>query len=215
MITSENGINLIKSFEGKCMLVAYKPVPTEKYFTIGWGHYGPDVKAGMQITEKQAIEYLKQDLKKAENKVNSYDYDYNQNQFDALVSFTYNCGVGNFTKLTNSGKRTLKEICDALPNYNKGGGKVLKGLVRRRKAEQDLFLKPTEDLIFVKHTTEQYIRVVNIQTSLNIRKGPSTLTEVVGILKNGNERKLKGIYGNWYKIPEGYVHRKYCQIINK
>ena len=221
MIISDNGLNLIKRYEG-LKLNAYKPVSSETYYTIGYGHYGPDVKAGMTITEDQATAYLRQDVKKAENKVNSYNYNYNQNQFDALVSFTYNCGVGNFTKLTNSGKRSLEEIGEKLLAYNKAGGKVLAGLTRRRKEEHDLFfkaaaepVKDTDDVVFVKHTREQYIRVVNVQTSLNIRKGPSTLTQVVGVLKNGNERKLKGTSGNWYKIPEGYVHRKYCQIFNK
>ncbi|WP_143767420.1 lysozyme, partial [Paenibacillus odorifer] len=54
---SQVGISLIKSFEG-CRLTAYKPVPTETYWTIGWGHYGPDVKAGMTITQAQADSML-------------------------------------------------------------------------------------------------------------------------------------------------------------
>ena len=51
--TSDNGVALIKTFEG-CRLTAYKPVSTEKYYTIGYGHYGPDVKEGMTITQAQA-----------------------------------------------------------------------------------------------------------------------------------------------------------------
>ena len=54
---SPNGLKLIKSFEG-CKLTAYKCLPTEKYYTIGYGHYGSDVKAGMKITEEQAEELL-------------------------------------------------------------------------------------------------------------------------------------------------------------
>ena len=66
MKTSNKGINLIKSFEG-LRLRAYKPVSTEKYYTIGYGHYGADVTANMVITETQAIEYLKKDLEKFED----------------------------------------------------------------------------------------------------------------------------------------------------
>ena len=63
MITSNKGIELIKSFEG-IRLVAYKAVPTEKYWTIGYGHYGADVTSGMAITVEQATELLRNDLKK-------------------------------------------------------------------------------------------------------------------------------------------------------
>ena len=91
--TSQNGIELIKSFEG-CRLTAYKAVSTEQYYTIGYGHYGSDVYAGMTITQSQAEDMLKNDLKKYEGYVNTFlnnnGIDVNQNQFDALVSFTYN-----------------------------------------------------------------------------------------------------------------------------
>ena len=62
-----------------------------------------------------------------------------QNQFDALVSFSYNCGAGNLKKLVTG--RTLPEIADAMLLYNKAGGKVYDGLTRRRKAERELFMK--------------------------------------------------------------------------
>jgi hypothetical protein len=68
----------------------------------------------------------------------------NQNQFDALVSFCYNCGPGNLKELCAG--RTIDEIPDYLPLYNKGGGNVLPGLVRRRAAEVDLFTKEVIDL---------------------------------------------------------------------
>lgn len=137
MKTSQNGINLIKQFEG-CRLTAYKPVPTEKYYTIGYGHYGADVAPGMKITQAQADAYLASDLAKYENAVNALGLNLNQNQFDVLVSFAYNCGVGNLKKLVAG--RTLPQIADAMLLYNKGGGKVLTGLIRRREAERTLFL---------------------------------------------------------------------------
>lgn len=138
MKTSKNGIELIKKFEG-CRLTAYKPVITEKYYTIGYGHYGADVKQGMKITHAQADAYLKADLVKFENSVNSLNLTLTQNQFDALVSFTYNCGAGNLKKLVQG--RNLREIADAFLLYNKAGGKVLKGLTTRRNEERRLFLK--------------------------------------------------------------------------
>lgn len=140
---SNNGLDLIKKFEG-CRLTAYKAVSTEKYWTIGWGHYGQDVKQGQTITQAQADDYLRSDCSGAEKAVNSYmnKYNWNQNQFDALVSFTFNCGSGNLKILLNNGQRTIQEISAKIPAYNKSGGKVLNGLVKRRTAEKELFDKP-------------------------------------------------------------------------
>lgn len=138
MKTGEAGINLIKSFEG-LRLNAYKPVSTEKYYTIGYGHYGADVKPDMVITSAYAEALLRLDLDKFERAVNSYERNWNQNQFDALVSFAFNCGVGNLKKLV--GGRTNAQIAQAIVKYNRAGGKVLKGLIRRREAEQALFLR--------------------------------------------------------------------------
>ncbi|MGG4344907.1 glycoside hydrolase family protein [Paenibacillus lautus] len=140
---SDAGISLIKSFEG-CRLAAYKPVPTEKYWTIGWGHHGADVKQGMIITQAQADAMLVKDLAKYEAYVNDRAYvpitdKLNQNQFDALVSFCYNCGPGNLKKLCTG--RTIEQIAQNITAYNKAGGKVLAGLVRRREAELALFNK--------------------------------------------------------------------------
>lgn len=141
MKTSQTGLNLIKSYEG-CRLVAYKAVSTEKYYTIGYGHYGADVKKGMRITQAQADAYLVSDLAKFETKVNKYQgkYNFNQNQFDALVSFAYN--VGSIDGLTNYGKRTIAQISAKFSAYNKSGGKVLAGLTKRRAAEKKLFNTP-------------------------------------------------------------------------
>lgn len=143
---SKAGIDLIKSFEG-CRLQAYKPVPTETYHTIGWGHYGPDVKAGMTITQSKADSMLVIDIAKYEAYVNDPAYvpvtaQLTQNQFDALVSFCYNCGNGSLKKLCAG--RTLVQIGQNIPLYNKGGGNVLSGLVRRRQKELEMFNKAEE-----------------------------------------------------------------------
>lgn len=137
MKTGEAGINLIKQFEG-LRLTAYKPVASEKYWTIGYGHYSKDVTEGMTITEEQAEQLLKQDLSIAEGAVSVMGV-WTQNQFDALVSFTFNCGVANLVKLVTN--RTNDVIAKKIILYNKAGGKVLNGLVKRRKEEQELFMK--------------------------------------------------------------------------
>ena len=142
MKTSQAGIDLIKKFEG-CRLKAYKPVAAEPCYTIGYGHYGSDVLPNMVISQAQAEELLKQDLAKYENSVNGLGLKLNQNQFDALVSFAYNCGSGNLKRLTRG--RTLQQIADAMLSYNKGSGQVLPGLTKRRQAERDLFLSGMTD----------------------------------------------------------------------
>lgn len=140
MKISETGLNLIKQFEG-CHLTTYKD--PKGVLTIGYGHT-KGVKLGQKITLAQADEYLRQDVASAEKAVSKYKYNYNINQFSALVSFTYNCGAKNLKKITNSGTRTLAQISARLPNYNKADGKELAGLVRRRAAEKKLFDSPVK-----------------------------------------------------------------------
>lgn len=142
MKISKNGINLIKQFEG-LQLKAYKCVPTEEKYTIGYGHYG--VEADMTITKEEAEAILVQDLEKFEKCVMKYDpvYHFNQNQFDALVSFAYN--LGSIDKLTAGGLRSIPAISTKMLEYNKSGGKVLAGLTKRRKAEQELFNTPVKE----------------------------------------------------------------------
>lgn len=139
MKTSEAGIKLLKQFEG-LRLTAYKCLPSEKYFTIGYGHYGPDVKIGMRITAEQAEQMLKKDLARYEDNVMRYDriYNWTQNEFDALVSFCYN--IGSIDQLTNYGKRDRHTIATKMLLYVNSGGVKLQGLVNRRIKEQALFL---------------------------------------------------------------------------
>lgn len=138
MKTGQAGIDLIKSFES-CQLEAYK-CPAGVW-TIGYGHTG-NVKGGDKITQAQAESYLAADLLKFENNVKKYDskYKWNQNEFDALVSFAYN--IGSINQLTANGTRSRAVIAEKILLYNKANGKVLDGLNRRRKAEKELFLTP-------------------------------------------------------------------------
>lgn len=95
MNVSEQGIALIKSFES-CKLTAYKALSTEEHYTIGWGHYGADVKAGQTISKNEADALFLSDLQRFVKYTNTYtkNITLNQDQFDALVSFCYNCGPG-------------------------------------------------------------------------------------------------------------------------
>ena len=139
MKTSQRGINLIKQFEG-VRLTAYK-CPAGVY-TIGYGHTR-GVTRGMKITEEEASAFLAADLRNSEKAVERYDsiYHWNQNEFDALVSFTFNCGATNLRALLRNGRRNRSQSAATLPVYRKAGGKVLKGLERRRAAEKALFLE--------------------------------------------------------------------------
>lgn len=142
MKISQKGLEIIKKHEG-CRLKAYlDPVGIP---TIGYGHTA-GVKMGQTITQAQADAYLVQDAGTAERAVFRYDstYHWNQNQFDALVSFTFNCGSGNLDKLLAGGKRTVEEVSAKLPSYCKAGGRTLPGLVRRRAEEKALFDAPVD-----------------------------------------------------------------------
>lgn len=137
MRTSENGLNLIKSFEG-LRLNAYR-CPAGKW-TIGYGHTR-GVKRGMYISEAVATHFLIQDVQRVEPVIQRYDkkYHWTQNEFDALASFAFNCGTGNLHKLLGYGTRSKQVIAQKLLLYNKANRKVLPGLVRRREAEQKMF----------------------------------------------------------------------------
>ena len=135
--TGQAGLNLIKQFEG-CRLTAYKcPAGV---LTIGYGHTA-GVKAGQTITQAQADKMLVEDVERFERNVNKYydKYRWNQNEFDALVSFAFN--LGSIDQLTAGGTRSREVIAQKMLQYNKAAGKVLAGLTRRRQAEKELFLK--------------------------------------------------------------------------
>jgi lysozyme len=145
MKTSDHGIAIIKQFEG-CKLKSYR-CPADK-LTIGYGHTSdagsPQVTDGMVITQDEAVRILANDLVKFEKAVDGMvTVELSQGQFDALVSFAYNCGTGALKKSTLL-KKVNAEDWDACPaefmKYTRGGGKVLPGLVRRRKAEVESFV---------------------------------------------------------------------------
>ena len=137
--TGELGQELIKDFES-CKLTAYK-LPGEEFFTIGFGHYGPDVYEGQQITQAVANQLLRDDLDRFEKGIcDQINVPLNQDQFDALVSWSFNCGLGATSDSTlrrrlNAGEDVNKVISEELPRWTSGG---MAGLVRRRDAEVKL-----------------------------------------------------------------------------
>lgn len=141
MKISKSGLQLLKKFEG-LRLVAYWDV---NGYSIGYGHHGADVTKDMKITQKEAEDFLKKDIAKFEKAVSALKYDFNQNQFDALVDFAYNCGAGNLKKLTADNTRSIREISGKIPAYCKANGVALPGLVNRRNAEKKLFDTPVAD----------------------------------------------------------------------
>jgi len=137
--TSQEGISLIKSFEG-CELTAYRcsaDVPT-----IGYGHT-VGVSDGDTCTQEEAETMLAEDLVEFEDYVKNYvESELQQNEFDALVAWTYNLGPANLKESTmlkelNSGN--FEEVPRQMKRWNRAGGEVLDGLIRRREAESRLF----------------------------------------------------------------------------
>lgn len=204
MITSQNGINLIKEFEG-IKTKAYK-CPAGVW-TIGYGHT-KGVKKGDTCTMAQAIEFLKEDLRIFECAINDLvKVELNQNQFDALVSFTFNVGVGAFQdstmrKFLNEGHFPL--AAGQFDRWVYAKSVKLEGLVRRRAAEKELFLSPVINANSYK-----------VITGLNLRTGPSASYKIVKVLKKDTIIEITETNGNWGKLTDnsGWVSMKYLKKI--
>jgi lysozyme len=146
-ILNKDTIDLIKSYEG-LRLNAYQD--SVGVWTIGYGHTSaagnPAVTSGMKITNQQAEDMLRSDLRKYQAYVEAVvRVPVNDNQYGAMVSLCYNIGPGNFAKSTLVKKVNASDWRGAAEQFgvwNKAGGKVLAGLVRRRSAEAALFAKP-------------------------------------------------------------------------
>lgn len=188
---SKNCLDLVKKFEG-CPLTADRD--EVGVWTIGYGITNADrsitgksIHKGMKISKATAEKWLEKSLnKKYLPLVLKYDkqYNWNQNELDALVSFCYN--IGSIKQLTANGTRSRATIAAKLLEYNKAGGKVYRGLTRRRKAEQKLFLTPIK------------------------KKSNKTIAKEVLAGKWGNnpERKKK-------LIAAGYDYEAIRKIVNK
>lgn len=145
MQTSENGLKLIAKFEG-ISLKPYRDVVG--LWTIGFGHLIGDGSSlpnnwNRTLTLDECYDLLASDVRKFELGIKRYiNVELTQNQFDALVSFAFNLGLGTLQRSTLRAKLNRKDYDGAISSwlkYNKAGGKVFRGLTRRREAEVNLF----------------------------------------------------------------------------
>ena len=205
MKISQNGLNLIKQYEG-LRLSAYKDpagIPT-----IGYVHT-KNVVLGQKITEEKAEALLLEDLVIAQTKVSKLDsiYHWNQNEYDALVSFVFN--IGSLTALTKFGSRTKEQIASKMLLYVNAGGKKMQGLVNRRKAEHDLFVSevPKPNILANYEIGTKHKIIVS---GLRLRSGASIDAPEIRKLKKSSSYVVKNAIldtdGNiWLQIAEGYA----------
>ena len=140
MKINETGLKLLKTLEG-CKLTAYK-LKGETRYTIGYGHSDSSIKKGQTITQAQAEELLKSDLTKFEKYVEkNTKFNLNENQFSALVSYTYNRGYKGFKELMNNTK-VVSDLSDNIVKYWGSETTYKSALINRRKKEKALFDTP-------------------------------------------------------------------------
>ena len=139
MKTSDVGVEMIKEFEGKKQVAYQDPAGV---WTIGYGHT-KGVEKGQLCIEKTCDKFLREDLEEVEEYIDRLvKVELNQNQFDALVAWTFNLGPGNLKESTMLRKLNYgdyESVPEEMRRWNKAGGEVLNGLVRRRDAEANLF----------------------------------------------------------------------------
>ena len=211
MKMNSKGLALLKSLEG-CRLTAYK-LKGETYYTIGYGHYGKDVKKDMKITFDEAEALLKKDLEKYEGYVTKYALSkfpsMNENQFSALVSYCYNRGLGGLKELVNNSE-SLSDMALKFTIYWGKNANYKGALIQRRKSEQRLF--QTSDSACLKYPVPEPvlkrgsmgIQVNRLQMVLNAiltvklnvdgHFGPLTESAVKTFQKQ-NGLKVDGSYG--------------------
>lgn len=195
---SDKCLNIVKEFEG-CRLTAYRD--EVGVWTIGYGITNSDfkitkkiIRKGMKISKATAEKWLEESLnKKYLPLVLEYDrqYNWNQNELDALVSFCYN--IGSIKQLTADGTRSKAVVASKMLQYNKAGGRVYNGLTRRRKAERALFLT----------------KAAPEKKSVKKKSNGTIAKEVLaGKWGSGKERKKK-------LKAEGYNYAAVQKIVNK
>ena len=219
MNIGNKGLDLIKSFEG-CRLSAYK-CPAGVW-TIGYGHT-QGVYQGMTISQAQADNMLREDVKYYANAVDRYNsrFNFTQEEFDALTSFTYNCGVGSLQAVMSC-CNTKQEIAEECKLYNKGGGVVLAGLVRRREEEYKLFMSGSSNSTSTASGTSypekgEYF----FNTRVKIRTAPNLdNSSFTGICYEAGEsveyhtvHRNKCGY-NWIQYNRGNGSQGYCAVTN-
>lgn len=188
--TSQNGINFIKQHEGLYLRAYNDGVGV---CTIGYGHTGSDVHYGETISEAEAEILLRKDLVRFENFINSLGVQLNQNQFDAMVSFTFNVGEGGLSPNCNAGKcfrkRDWNGLADSMRCWIGGGSNVREGLLKRRNDEIKLFNSESK---------------TNLNVVSNNQSARGEYFDMSRTFKNGRtEEKLWN--NNFHEIQTGYL----------
>ena len=201
---SDTGLSLIKKWEGR-YLKAYQDCVG--VWTIGYGmidsdykYTGLHVKKGVTITDKQCDDLFEKLIRaKYCPLVDKYQskYNFNQNQYDALVSFAYN--IGSIDGLTANGTRSKETVGKKILAYNKAGGKVVQGLVNRRKDEYALYTKAVSK----SHYTGSYPKMpprgyyAEGDGSTHLKDWTIEINKVLKVLKWAGfySGKIDGVYG--------------------
>lgn len=227
----DKAIEAIKKFEG-CRLEAYQDAGGT--WTIGYGHT-KNVKNGDVITQDQADAILAEDVLSHASRVEKYQsiYNFNENEYNALVSFAYN--IGNIDSLTLNGTRTKQQILQHIGDFCYSKGRRLEGLAKRRYLEAQLFAMKddsTTNSELKENPTISYKvgNVYELQANVIVRATPSIKGKKVGYAgltadgkkhdpeKNGSLNKgtkvtckdVKFVNGNiWIKCPSGWLAANY------
>ncbi len=236
--TNQAGVDLIKKFEG-LRTQAYKDAVG--IWTIGYGHI-ENVQGGQSISEAEAEAFLRSDMKNAERGVErSVKVALNDNQFAALVAFTFNLGTGALASSTLVRKLNNGDyagVPEQLNRWVKAGGRTLAGLVKRRKAEGALWStegvfsdniapepEPNEEASAQKtmmvYDENRYIRFeVTASTGLNMRDKPNKTATVVQVLPKGTLLYIGHHVGMWTSVDlngdgkvDGWVAEEYLSPI--
>ena len=220
----DKAIELIKKFEG-CRLEAYRDAGGT--LTIGYGHTNR-VQQGDVITQEQANQYLAEDVAVFTSRVEKYQskYQFNENQYNALVSFAYN--VGNIDTLTLNGTRTKEQILQHIGDFVYCKGRRLEGLARRRWCEALLYNEPTNENKLNDNSIAYKVgQVYTLQANVIVRATPAKNGKKVGYAgltpdgkkhdhdKNGSldkgtqvtckDVKMDNAGNIWIKSPSGWL----------
>lgn len=190
MNISQKGLDLIKHFEGCYLKAYYCPAGV---LTIGYGHT-KNVSVGQVITQDQADNLLREDMAVYEgyvNKCSALTFTPNQNQFDALVSFTFNCGAGSLKTLVEG--RSPEVVAEKLLLYINANGKPLEGLRRRRVAERELFLSNCENVGGNEDMQVKELPLLRFGARGNLVKGIQAILGVSadGVWGNNTEKAIR------------------------
>lgn len=203
MYNIDRAIDLIKSFEG-LKLSAYL-CPAGQY-TIGYGHTA-GVKEGDTCTELDALNMLYSDVSKVrkqmDNSIAKNGLNFSECQYNALLSFTYNCGIGNFNKLVKD--RTNTEIGKAILLYNKANGVALRGLTRRRQTESELYFSEDKKTVTAENIKVSY----KVRDNYRIRSTPSMAANTIAFTDCTKKSfySVHGMSGDFVLTDKGYIHK--------